>query len=344
MASRSSLRRRLRPTLLLLGGLLLLGVVAPAGWGLWARSQDPLGRLMQDSAAVQVLDDRERPWTTPSGEVRRRHDLRFAGPRGQTVRAALSLPAEGSGPWPVLVVAGGFRTDLESLSLAGPHGTWALLAYGYPGTPEAWRRGALLPKVPALRRAALGVPGELAGVMDWARRQPWAASVHYAGFSLGAILGPAALAVAEARGVPVASSVLAFGGADLGLLFDRNVRVPRLTRPAARFLTLSLLHPLDARHHLPRLTTRTLLLQAHGDRFIPEASARLMAELKPFPKEVRWLEGGHMDPGDPAATARIVALCRDWLEAEVRPGGGGRPNAPGDESTAAIPPSSPAGR
>lgn len=344
MASTSSLRRWLRRGGVLAAGLALLVLGVGWGWGTWAQSRPPLPRLIQASGPLELREVWVLPWTTAEGEQRMRHDLRFRSATGSTVRAALSLPAEGSGPWPVLVVAGGFQTDLESLAAAGRHGPWALLAYGYPGTPQAWQEGPIVTKVPAIRRAALGIPGELAGLLEWAGSQPWAGSLHFGGFSLGAILGPATLAVAERRGVKLGSSVLVFGGADLGQLFDRNVPVPQGTAWAARFLTVSLLHSLDARHHLPTLRTRTLLLQAHGDRFIPEPSAHLMTTLKPEPKEVRWLEGGHMNPDDRAGTARIVGLCRGWLDAEVRRGDGGSPSAPGDGSGAATPTSSPAGR
>ncbi len=324
-------------------GLLVLAWGSVWLWGLRVQSQEPLARLNEACGPLHLVSTEARPWTTPDGEPRRRQDLRFSDPSGRLVRAALSLPESGNGPWPVLLVAGGFQTDLESLSAAGRHGAWALLAYGYPGTPDAWQEGSILAKVPAIRQATAGIPGEVAGLLAWASAQPWAASIHYGGFSLGAILGPACLRVAESRGLQVGSSVLAFGGADLGLLFDRNVRVPALTRRPARFLTLALLHPLDARHHLAHLRTRTLILQATEDRFIPRPSAEAMVRLKGGPKEVRWLEGGHMNPDDAAGTGRIVALCRGWLDAEVS-GGAARPTAPEDGSRAASQPSSPAGR
>lgn len=344
MGSTSSLWRWVRRGVVLLAGLVLLMFLAGWGWGRWVQSRPALPSLLGASGPLHLQEVRSLPWITAEGEQRLRQDLRFRSATGSIVRAALSLPAEGSGPWPVLVVAGGFQTDLESLASAGRHGPWALLAYGYPGTPQAWEEGSILAKVPAIRRAAVGIPGEIAGLLEWAGRQPWASSLHYGGFSLGAILGPAALAVAEHRGTPIGSSVLAFGGADLGLLFDRNVPVPRGTAWAARFLTLSLLHPLDARHHLHALRTRTLLLQAHGDRFIPEPSALLMTTLKPEPKEVCWLEGGHMNPDDRAGTAHIVRLCRAWLDAEFTHEDAGRPSARQDGSGAATRTSSPAGR
>lgn len=332
--------------------LLLLPLLWTWGWIRHASQEDPWPLLNRGPAVGRILTVQSEPWATSRGEARRRLVLTLDGQELGTIRAAVSLPAEGTGPWPVMLVMGGFEADVHSLDKSGFHGPCALVAYGYPGTPQAWQAESPAWKVRQVRRAALAVAGQVSALLGWVAQQPWAdrQRICVTGFSLGAIFAPSVVRLTEARGQTLGPTVLAYGGADLASLFDANVRVPRLLRAPARAFTCALLHPIEPALHLPYLKGDALIVQGSQDRFIPPASARAMVEAKPHPRTVIQMDTGHLDPGDPAFTERIIDLSRAWLaERGMLPpvfkrGDEANPSVPAHGTAPASPPRPPAGR
>lgn len=316
------LRRVRRLSRILLAAFAAGTVVAAlvvAGWAVRERTRDPLEAVDPDPGAIRVVRDTTRPVTTQAGERRVYRELRFESTGLGAVEVTVSRPTDGEGPYPLLVLLAGFRTGGESLGHVPVHGPNLLVGYEYPYTPERWeRRGGPL-EVPALRRAVLRVPGQVALVrrlvsdledVDEGR-------TSLLGYSFGALFTPAALRVARRRGAPFRGAILAYGGADIRRLLAANLDLePGLLRGAAARLAAAAIRPLEPALHLPHLEGRFLVIRGSRDERIPPGSAELLADLLPEPKRIVRLEAGHMGPGNPDVTRRVVELSREWLLAE----------------------------
>lgn len=220
--------------------------------------------------------------------------------RGDRVPGLLLLPAEGAGPWPLVLLqhgAGGSK-DADYLDAARLPWVHRGLAVASIDLPLHGERGSA--KLTEILLAGLAEPSaerdaggrglwsdfvrqslhDLGRALDALAPHPEldAERIAYAGFSLGAILG-ALFAPEEPR---LRSAALALGGAGFG--------------PPA----------LDPAHGIARFAPRPLLLlNATRDERIPRAAAEALHAAAGEPKELRWFECGHHDlPG--------VALKAMW--------------------------------
>jgi len=210
---------------------------------------------------------------------------------------------------------------------ATPAGLNAIVGYDWPLPIRPPRGLALLLATPELYRQALRAPGQIASALAWANRQAWADPhrVSLLGFSLGALVAPAAQRLASARGHPVGYTILAYGGAPLGALFAANPHTgPVWVRAAMGWLIDLFLRPLEPTLHLPLLTGRFLSLAGSDDRLIPASARARLNDAIPAPKEVLTLAGDHMGVGaEKAALLRaVIETSQGWL---VRQGAIDRP-------------------
>ncbi len=295
-------------------GMAALAAVAAVG-AAWLDLSAPAQALPPGEPALHGRYERV---DLPEGP-RRIVDVAIAGPDGEPVQLALSLPADG-GPsderLPVVVVVGGFgdaRGTLAHVRDAGPN---AVLAYGWPGVHHLLGPAPAGERLLAAHRAAHRAPVQIAAAVAWAAAQPWADSsrVSLIGVSLGAVVLPAAERLLVDRGLADGPTVLAYGGADLTAMAEANLRrAPDLWRaPAAHAIGLAL-RRLEPARHLPHLRGPLLIVRGETDAFIPPASVEGMIALAPEPKQVLVLGGDHVHPARPELLAALDRVSRAWI-------------------------------
>lgn len=303
---------------------ILLGLATTLGVGflaLWATIHREYGRepmpLLDFATGKLVLREATpRPVQSPAGERRRMVELTFDGVPEGPLRAALSLPEQPPGRLPVVIILGGLEVGRESLRYVENHGPNALVAFEYPRPTQDLYEGRPLFKLGRIRRAALAVPSQICALQAWIRAQPWADPdrISLLGYSFGAMFVPAAARVAQERGLPFRTLVMAYGGADLpGLLAANASFRPAWLRPFAARAVGAILRPLEPSLHLPHLRGEALFLSGLKDERVPLRYSRLMQSLKPPPMTVIDLDEGHMDPGRPDLNRRIVGASQAWL-------------------------------
>jgi hypothetical protein len=298
--------------LVLLGGVALIAI-----WAL-RLSGDPMKNLERKLTGIQVASDSTYAVVTSSGESRQYRDLLLTGPDIGEAHITLSLPAERSDTelLPVVFVLGGLEVGRESLKYIPHHGRNALVAYQYPYSPEYWYEGTPFTEIPAIQRAVLSVPSQIAAAFQWAVSQPWADAGRAVllGYSFGGFFVPATYRLVEHSGLDLHSGVIAYAGADLVQVFQRNLDVtPAWKRDLLARAAALALAPLEPSRHLPHLTDDMLLLNGSRDTMIPAASIALLHELKPEPRTIIELDADHMHPDLPDLTMEIVETSRGWL-------------------------------
>lgn len=309
--------RRWAVRILGVGGGVLLSALSILWLGV-AREyrRDPMPLLDQPAATLTVRTLRESTFLTATGEPRRLFEYELDGAPEGPVRLALSLPMVQVKPLPVVVILGGLDVGQESLRYVEVHGPNALAALAYPRPTQDLYEGKALFKLRRIRRAALAVPSQVCALVLWIRIQAWADNqrVSLLGYSFGAMFVPATARVAQIRGIPFRTLVMAYGGADLpGLLAANSDLKPAWVRALAAHVVGAVIRPLEPALHLPHLKGEALFLTGLKDERVPLAYARLMQALKPDRKTVLDLPEGHMDPSRPELNRKIVAASQAWL-------------------------------
>ena len=298
------------------GGVLFLGFSLLSVWVVREYRRDPMPLLYQPASPLVVRGLRESTFLTATGEPRHLLEYEFDGAPEGAVRMALSLPLGPPKPLPVVVILGGLEVGQESLRYVETHGPNALVAFAYPRPTKDLYEGKALFKLPRIRRAALAVPSQVCSLATWIRVQAWGdpRRVSLLGYSFGAMFVPATARVAQVRGVPFRTLVMAYGGADLpGLLAANSDLRPSWVKSLASHVVGSVVRPLEPSLHLPHLKEETLFLTGLKDERVPLPFARLMQALKPSPKTILELDEGHMDPSRPDLNRKIVAASQAWL-------------------------------
>lgn len=308
---------RLRAALLVVILFSVALIATVLGWAAWQRLRDPLAVIDRDPGPVRQVAERRYEATTDAGERRTFTELTLETANAGTIRIATSRPPEPVGEaLPLLVILGGIRTGREALQFVPLHGPAILVAYEYPYQREAWYERTRILQIPAIRRAILRVPAQVAAVAERLRadEEVDAARTALLGFSFGALLAPSVQRVAAARDRPFSAVVLAYGGVDIQRLIEANLDLrPAFVRSAVAWSMATALRPVEPALHLPELPGAFLVVNGAEDHQIPSASARRLARLTPEPKEVIHLTAGHMGPRNPELTACLAILSEDWL-------------------------------
>lgn len=304
-----------RIIILLLGaiGIIVLLVVM---WAIWERNRDLLGALPEVSDAVQSVHGGQT--FTSAGRVYQR--LKLLLERQDTIRATISFPPDSEQKkLPVVIILGGVEIGAALFELIPDPGENILIAYQFSRSLTGWESMAGIGGVLETREAILSVPAQVVELLRWTKGQAWTDTSRTAilGYSFGALFQPAVHHLAQENNLTTGPSVLAYGGADLELLFRQNLNLkPTYLRPSIAWLAATAIYPIEPARHAPHMNGIFYLINGLQDRQIPEASWKELHRLVPEPKTIDLLDEGHMHPQKPELTLRLVRMSRDWLEKE----------------------------
>jgi dienelactone hydrolase len=297
-----------------MAGLFLLVILTASGWLAW-QTRPKHGYFTErrtSLAAFEAQAGRVESGGFVSQAVRVRGDnglavdLRVLRPGGEVRRR------------PLVVLLGGHRTGRDAVDLLGAPGPFVVAALDYPydgpERPRGWRQS--LATIPAARRALLDTPPAVLLALDWLVAQPWVdpARVELVGVSLGVPFA----AVAGALDPRFGRVWLIHGGAGNREWLEHNlatkVESDRL-RSVAGGLAWLLAHgpTLEPAYWAPRIAPRpVIIIGAREDRRLPPPLVERLHAAAGVPKELIWLEGGHVDRR-PEAVQRLLDTVRARL-------------------------------
>ena len=283
---------------------------------LWRYSgEDPAGELLAQRGPLLSVriegsggDDRfEKSW------------LRLSGGHGLSVQCGVLAPRDRSRRHPAIVLLGGAAAGRRAIEYARDVPDVVILALDYHVDWSGARDVAgVLRGVPAARRQLLEVVPAAALAADYLLGRPdvRASRLVLVGFSFGALFVPC-LAAHDRR---YAAAAMVDGGGDVGAIVAANLRPwqDATTSRAAGWAAGLLLRPLEPLRYAGRIApTPLLMINGSRDARVPRDSVEKLFAAARQPKRLIWLDAGHVDPGDPALTQRIVAS----LTAELKRAG-----------------------
>jgi dienelactone hydrolase len=281
--------------LVALAGLLLLLAV---GWlALQARPKRGCFEARASASVTGVSAEAVR--NEPGGFVSQA--VRVHGDNGLRVDLRVLRPGDEGVRRPLVLVLGGHRTGRDAVDLLGAPGPFVVAALDYPydgpERPRGWRES--LATIPAARTALLDTPPAVRLALDWLVQQPWVdpARVDLVGVSLGVPFATVAGALDPRFG----RVWLIHGGAGNREWIEHNLR-NRVESDGLRRLTGGLVYllahgpTLEPEHWVPRIAPRpVIIIGARADRRLPPHLVERLHAAAGAPKELIWIEGGHVD-------------------------------------------------
>lgn len=240
---------------------------------------------------------------------------------GLQVNLRVLRPAGETGPLPLMVLLGGHRTGRDAVELFGAPGRFVVAALDYPydGPEKPRGLGQSLATIPAARRTLLDTPAAVLLAIEWLAVQPWVDPdrMEIVGVSFGVPFATV-VAATEPR---LRRAWLIHGGAGNRRWIEQNlvdqVTSPALRRPLGGLVWLLTHGPtLDAGHWVARIAPRpVIVIGARSDRRLPPELVERLHAAAGEPKELIWMEGGHIDRR-PEAVQLLLEIVRRRLGAE----------------------------
>ena len=291
------------------GGTLIVTVLSLAAW---YRTRDHSARLLalrtgEISARESLLADsagyREISFTLKNGS-------------GTLATGHLRLPLSASGPLPAVLIFGGQRTGARAAGLVSLDQPAVLCAMDYPDIPRFRGRLAEIPgTLYYLHHAAQEAVGMAFSALEYLCSRPEVdpGRVTVLGASFGVPF--AAITALDQR---VKGLVLIYGGSSLEKIIEWNLRKrirSGALRAIASWLLGTLVSPYEPSFYLSRLESRPLLMvNSLDDQRIPPQFARKLFLCAQGPKELVWLNGGHIHPSDKKLLDQLRRTISAWLE------------------------------
>ncbi|MCS6830438.1 MAG: alpha/beta fold hydrolase [Armatimonadota bacterium] len=235
------------------------------------------------------------------------------------------VPAMGTPPYPCVIIMHGYGGDKNGLQMLAPAfalrgiATLAIDAE-YHGDRKQPGSDILSPYPYRNRDAFIQTVIDLRRAIDFlqSRQEIDAKRIGYIGLSMGGILGGILAGVDERVQAPI----LIVAGGDWGYLFSNSQhptavqlreKHPELFRNPQKINEV--VGPIDPVNWVARISPRPLLMiNGKGDQIVPkECTERLFAAAKE-PKEIVWLEGGHMPQPD-----LVLRKVDEWLTKHLLP-------------------------
>jgi hypothetical protein len=251
---------------------------------------------------------------------------------GLEVELAVKRPVSSSGdtgtaPRRLVLLLGGHRTGRDAVHLIeDTRGTIvAALSYPYKGDHRA-KGWAIVRAVPEIRRAILDTPPALLLAIDYLASQSYVDTlgIEAVGVSLGAPFVTIAAAIDDR--IDRVWIVHGTGGVYTPLEFNlrRQVGSRAASVPIAAAASLLISGPrLAPEQWIDRIAPRPIvMINARDDRRLPRESIDLLFERAREPKEMIWVEGGHVR-SEAEAVRPLVALVLDRMQSVPPAAGAG---------------------
>jgi hypothetical protein len=225
----------------------------------------------------------------------------------------------GEMPRPVVLMLGGHRTGRAAASLVGDPGGIAVVAVDYPydGPDKIRGVGQAMKHAPGMQRALLDTPRALSQAMDWVLTQPWAdpARIELVGVSLGVPFA----AVTGALDTRFSRVWIIQGGADNEEWLNRSLE-RRISHAWVRRPTAMLVHRLahgasfDTEAWVAQIAPRpVIVIGALQDQRLPLEQVEQVYAAAGEPRELIWVDGGHVSPRRPETVRRLLEVVRARL-------------------------------
>ncbi|UCC82512.1 MAG: hypothetical protein JSW46_16275 [Gemmatimonadota bacterium] len=301
---------RLRKYVLWAGGLLLVLAIVAVIWLKYALAFDAPEEFLRQKGELQSVEVEAAEGDSLYEAFR----VRLVSSAGYGVRGHLRVP-RAPGPWPGLIVIGGTNTGRMAAELVNPEPPYVILGLDYPWdgpTQLSWSQ--FLVRVLAVRRAMLLTPSAVMLGVDYLETRPEVDStgVVLVGASFGAQLITVAGALEERAG-PV---LVIYGGGDYRTLLEANLNLrPRWFRSAIARAGAWLLDPIEPLHYATHVSPRPMIIiNGSLDSRIPRVSVDTLFALARQPKQLIWLEEGHISSRDPALLERVLQAAVEALQ------------------------------
>ncbi len=253
----------------------------------------------------------------------RAYGVTLVSSAGYQVRGHLRVP-RADGRWPAIVVIGGIQTGRMAAELIEPPRPYVILGLDYPWEgPTRLTWWQFLVRVLAVREAMLLTPSAVMLATDYlvSREDVDTAEIVLVGASFGAQL----VTVAGALDQRPDAVLSIYGGGDYATLLRGNLKVkPLWLRGLLADAGAALIDPLEPVYYVADISPRRfVMINGLDDSRIPlESVAVLYEEARP-PKQLVWLDEGHISSRDEALLGRVLeaavrALAAD--SADVAPG------------------------
>lgn len=214
---------------------------------------------------------------------------------------------------PLLLLLGGHRTGRDAVDLIGDTRGTVIAAISYPfaGNPNV-KGLAILPEIPAIRRALLDTPPALLLALDHllARPDVDSAAVELVGVSLGAPFA----CIAGALDTRFSRVWSVHGAGDPRALLDHNLR-RRIPFAPARAVVATLAYVLiDGPHLAPerwvgRIAPRPfVMINAEEDERLPRETVERLYAHALAPRDITWMPGPHVLPRRAELVQRLVDM------------------------------------
>lgn len=240
-------------------------------------------------------------------------DVTLRDDRGGQVNFLLHQPRK-AGRYPAVVILGGIEMGKDTLRYIDNDGGVIIAAVGYPpDLAKATGWWSALTGVGAIREAAFRTVTGASLVADFLQAKNIDTSrLILVGYSFGAPFVPAVMHLDERFKI----AAVLYGGGRLSKLIGHNLKTGyKLLDRAAGVVAGALLAPIEPFNHVKAVSPRQLLMiQGKNDDQMPPHLAQELFDHAEEPKEILWLETGHMDRQKIEVNNQIVKALREWLE------------------------------
>ncbi len=213
---------------------------------------------------------------------------------------------------PVLFIVAGITSNEATLDLFPRQDGVILVVFEYD-----LDKSSPLDMIQQLPEAIASTPVQIASSIRWIQAQSWAKREKFntIAISLGSLFLPLSQRIAQYNGLRIDATVFAYGGADLSV-FVESYLAPRIGHKELEItleILTPLLRPFDPSIHLPLLRSNFLVIHATDDEVIPKAASERLTELAPEPKELVYIQGGHINSDRWDLIEKLGAETMAWL-------------------------------
>lgn len=289
--------------------IVLVSAVVLAGWYFYVRDYGPsFAERKGQLANIRTTPDRP-------DSVFARSWLTLTSSSGMQVDCGVLKPLAIPFRLPAIVLLGGKATGKYAIDYVPPLSGLIIVAVDYPYEPRpSYTLAEFLSDVPAIRQALLDMIPSVQLVIDYLVQQDDVdpSRIVVLGYSFGAPFVPCILAYDRRP----AAAAMVFGGGEMFSLIEHNVRRYE-NATVSKFVGLIsgfLLRPLEPLRYADRISPIPfIMINGTNDEMIPRRNVDLVYKAAKDPKEIVWLESGHVRPDEVELTRQIMATLEQEL-------------------------------